>query len=232
MKNLEYKTISGGIDDVDNSKRIVTGYLSRFGNADLDEDIIESGAFTKTLMERSNQIFFLNQHNWSQPHGKFKELTQDDYGLKFVSNPLPDTTYSNDAIKLYEAGILKEHSIGFSTVISEYNRDSNKRIIKEVKLYEGSNVTLGANPDAIFTGLKTFTKEDISEREKAILKAFRNGNFTDETFTLLEIALKQLQQQSYELGKKDALAEPLDNTQNKAAEEQTEIVKLLTNFKF
>jgi HK97 family phage prohead protease len=230
MKNLEYKFITGAVNDIDTSKRVVTGYLSKFGNIDLDNDIMDKGAFTKTLQERKSNIFFLNQHNWSQPHGKFATLEVDEYGLKFESNPLPDTTYSNDTLKLYEAGIIKEHSVGFLTMKSEYIRETDKRVIKEVKLYEGSNVTLGANPDAIFTGLKSFTKEDISEREKAILKAFRNGTFTDETFTLLEIALKQLQLQSYELGKEDALKESDKSTTNKVAI-KAETINYLKTFK-
>jgi HK97 family phage prohead protease len=231
MKNLEYKYITGAVEDIDTTKRVVTGYLSRFGNTDLDKDIMDKGAFDKTLSERKNQIYFLNQHNWSQPHGKFAVLEVDEYGLKFESNQLPDTTYSNDALKLYEAGIVKEHSVGFLTLKSEYNRDTDLRVIKEVKLYEGSNVTLGANPDAIFTGLKSFTKEDISDREKAILKAFRNGTFTDETFSLLEIALKQLQLQSYELGKQEALSEPSQDTQIKAADNSQETINYLKTFK-
>jgi HK97 family phage prohead protease len=217
MKNLEYKFITGAVNDIDTQKRVVTGYLSKFGNTDLDNDIMDKGAFTKTLQERKENIFFLNQHNWSQPHGKFAVLEVDEYGLKFESNALPDTTYSNDTLKLYEAGIIKEHSVGFLTMKSEYVRETDKRVIKEVKLYEGSNVTLGANPDAVFTGLKSFTKEDISEREKAILKAFRSGTFTDETFTLLEIALKQLQLQAYELGKKEALEKSEQSTTNEVA---------------
>jgi HK97 family phage prohead protease len=230
MKNLEYKFITGAVNDIDTSKRVVTGYLSKFGNIDLDNDIMDKGAFTKTLQERKSNIFFLNQHNWSQPHGKFATLEVDEYGLKFESNPLPDTTYSNDTLKLYEAGIIKEHSVGFLTMKSEYIRETDKRVIKEVKLYEGSNVTLGANPDAIFTGLKSFTKEDISEREKAILKAFRNGTFTDETFTLLEIALKQLQLQSYELGKEDALKQSEQSTTNEVAI-KAETINYLKTFK-
>jgi len=83
MKNLEYKYITGGVNDIDTTKRVVTGYLSKFGNTDLDNDIMDKGAFTKTLNERKNQIYFLNQHNWSQPHGKFNILEVDDYGLKF-----------------------------------------------------------------------------------------------------------------------------------------------------
>jgi HK97 family phage prohead protease len=230
MKNLEYKFITGAVNDIDTQKRVVTGYLSKFGNTDLDNDIMDKGAFTKTLQERKENIFFLNQHNWSQPHGKFAVLEVDEYGLKFESNALPDTTYSNDALKLYEAGIIKEHSVGFLTMKSEYVRETDKRVIKEVKLYEGSNVTLGANPDAVFTGLKSFTKEDISEREKAILKAFRSGTFTDETFTLLEIALKQLQLQAYELGKKEALEKSEQSTTNEVAL-KAETLNYLKTFK-
>ena len=229
MKALEFKTYSGELEDLDSAKRVVTGYLSKFGNIDHDNDVMEKTAFTKTLAERKNQIYFLNQHDWKQPHGLFKSLEVDEYGLKFESNPLPDTTYSSDALKLYEAGILKEHSIGFSTVVSEWDNATGVRKIKEVKLYEGSNVTLGANSGAVFTGLKSMTKDQIQERERAILKAFRNGTFTDETFTLLEIALKELQLQSYELGRKEALAEPSNDTHEKAAKVA---IELLTNFKF
>jgi HK97 family phage prohead protease len=231
MKGIEFKTLTAELKDLDTERRVVTGYLSKFGNLDHDMDIMDRSAFTKTLAERKGKIFFLNQHDWKQPHGFFKSLEVDDYGLKFESNPMPDTTYSNDALKLYEAGIMKEHSIGFSTVIAEWDNSTGTRTIKEVKLYEGSNVTLGANDGAVFTGLKSLTKEDINEREKAIIKAFRNGTFTDETFTLLEIALKQLQQQAYELGKQEALTEPDVTTQIKAAE-TAKVVEYLSTFKF
>lgn len=226
MKNLELKDISGGIEDIDTQKRVVTGYLSMFGNVDLHNDIMDEKAFNKTLSERKSEVFFLNQHNWQQPHGKFAELYTDSHGLKFVSNPLPDTSYSKDTLVLYETGILKEHSIGFITEKDEVK--NGIRTIKEVKLFEGSNVTLGANPQARFTGLKSLTKEDIDDRVKSILKAFKKGVFTDDTFTLLELALKELQLQSYELGKK-SLIEPLKDTQTEP--NKAEINKLFTNFK-
>jgi len=77
-------------------------------------------------------------------------------------------------------------------------------------LYEGSNVTLGANNNTPFTGFKSLTIKEVNDHYKLILKAFRNGTFTDETFGLLEIALKQLQVQSYELGKKSLEAKSAD----------------------
>lgn len=207
---IEYKDFSGGLKDIDTKGRVVTGYLSSFGNKDFHGDVIEKGAFKKTIAERKEQIFFLNQHDWKMPLNKFNVIQEDEKGLYFESMPLPDTSYANDVIKLYEAGVLKEHSIGFHTLKDEYNENEDTRYIKEVKLFEGSVVTLGANPNTPFTGLKSMTQKEIEDETKKILKAYRNGNFTDETFGLLEIAIKQLQKQSYELGR--SLKEPFSDT--------------------
>ena len=218
---LEYKDLTGSVKDIDVKGRIITGYLSNFGNKDFDGDIIEEGAFSKSINERKEQIFFLNQHNWKQPHGKFNVLKEDNKGLYFESNPLIDTTYSSDVLKLYAAGVIKEHSIGFNVIKSDGK--NGDRSIKEIKLYEGSNVTLGANPDTPFTGFKSTLKE-IEDKTSAIYKAIRNGEFTDETFILLEYALKQLQQEAYQLGK--SLDEPSIQDTN---EPIIETIKLFTN---
>ena len=113
---LSFKNSTNTLKDVDVNKRIVTGYLSAFDNKDFDEDVIVKGAFTKTLSERKNDIYFLNQHDWKQPHGKFNVLQEDSKGLYFESAPLLDTTYSTDLLKLYDAGIINEHSIGFQVI--------------------------------------------------------------------------------------------------------------------
>lgn len=206
---METKTISGGLKDLDFKKRIVTGYLSETDTEDKVKDIIVGGAYAKTLSERKADIYFLNQHNWAQPHGKFNVLQEDAKGLYFESTPLLDTTYSSDLLKLYDAGIVNEHSIGYEVVKSTMD-SKGVRNITELKLYEGSNVTLGAHPNTPFTGMKSLTEKEITEQTKRILKAFRNGTFTDETFMLLEIALKQLQTQSFELGKKSLEAKKPD----------------------
>lgn len=208
---LEYKSISGGLSDIDSKNRIITGYLANFGNEDSDGDVIEKGSFTKSINERKDSIYFLNQHDWSKPHGKFSQLKEDSKGLYFESMPLPNTSYSNDLIELYALGIVNEHSIGYQA--TKATQDQNwKRIIKEVKLYEGSNVTLGSNTKTPFLGFKSKSAAEINDQVSLILKAVRNGTFTDDTFMQLEIALKQLQLESYELGKK-ALKEPIIITQ-------------------
>ena len=211
---LEIKDFVGSVKDIDTKKRIVTGYLSSFDQVkDSYGDMVVKGAFTKSINERKDQIYFLNQHNWDQPHGKFNILKEDNFGLYFESEPLIDTTFSSDALKMYEAGILKEHSFGYETIKSEFDKENDARMLKEIKLYEGSNVTIGANSNTPFTGMKSSLKE-INEQSAKIYKAIKNGTFTDETFRLLEIALKQLQFEAFELGKRQTLAKPTKVTSN------------------
>lgn len=231
MKNIEYKYLGEEekISDIDTKNRVISGYLSQVEVKDLGNDIIEKSAFTKTLQERKNQVYFLNQHNFAQPHGKFAELEVDNYGLKFVSNPLPNTTYSNDTLELIQKGIIEATSIGY--IVTKKEQKGNDRIIKELKLYEGSTVTIPMNEGAIITGVKSLTYEEIKTKEAKILKAFRHGTFTDETFSLLEIALKQLQLQVYELGKKEALMKSDQSTQTKSLN-VNEVANIFNNFKF
>ena len=207
---LEYKTITAEVKDVDLIGRRVSGWWASYGNKDFDDDIIEPGAAAKTIMERgpqvTNEIFFLNQHNWSQPHGKPAMLQDEPKGIYFESSKMPDTSYSKDALVLYDEGIVIQHSIGFQTLkydtTGSYAEGNFTRRIKEIKLWEGSNVTLGANPNTPFTGFKSLTLDQTNDQILKIIKMLRNGSLTDETFGILEIALKQLQLNSFELGKK------------------------------
>lgn len=201
---LEYKNFTAEIKDLDAKSMTVTGYWSKFGNLDYDDDVIASGAATKTIAERgpmgSNEIFFLNQHNWSQPHGKPMVLEAQEKGIYFESKIAP-TSYGKDALVLYAEGIVVQHSIGFSTVKSDYDERTGYRTIKEIKLYEGSNVTLGANPETPFTGFKSLTMAQINDQISKMIKLLKDGSLTDDGFGRLEIALKQFQLEAYNLGK-------------------------------
>ena len=100
-------------------------------------------------------------------------------------------------------------------------------MLKELKLYEGSNVTLGANPETPFTGFKALTLKEINDKVKLITKAFRNGDFTDETFGLLEFALKELQREAYILGTKSQVITepPIDTQPNELADSIYSFIK-------
>jgi HK97 family phage prohead protease len=229
---LEYKNFTAEIKDIDAKSMTVTGYWSKFGNVDYDDDIIAMGAATKTIAERgpmgSNEIFFLNQHNWAQPHGKPMVLEAQEKGIYFESKIAP-TSYGKDALVLYAEGIVVQHSIGFSTVKADYDQKTGVRTIKEIKLYEGSNVTLGANPETPFTGFKSLTMAEINDQISKMMKLLKDGSLTDEGFGRLEIALKQFQLEAFNLGKNSLLEqEPVIATPD--ADEPnilTEIIKHL-----
>jgi len=201
---LEYKNYNAEIKDMDSERMTVTGYFASFGNTDYDEDIIMPGAATKTIAERgpmgSNEIFFLNQHNYAQPHGKPMVLEAQERGIYFESKIAP-TSYGRDAMILYAEGIVVQHSIGFSTIKSDYDQKTGIRMIKEIKLYEGSNVTLGANPETPFMGFKSLTMAEINDQISKMIKLLKDGSLTDEGFGRLEIALKQFQLEAFTLGK-------------------------------
>lgn len=196
MNAYQYKGIPAQVKDIDTKNGIVTGYFSQFGEVDSDGDMIVKGAFSKSIMEngpesQKQRIVHLYQHDVSKPLGKPYMLKEDDYGLYFESK-IVGTSYGEDVLKLYEAGVINEHSIGFVTVKGQPKEGYME--IQEVKLFEGSTVTFGANENTPFTGFKNMDKETATEQVRKLTKAVRNGTFTDETFHLLEIQLKQLEQ--------------------------------------
>ena len=94
---------------------------------DSDMDIIRKGAFKKSLRERgvksksNRKIAFLRHHDWEKQIGKFIELAEDDYGLYAVAQ-LGRSTDGENALKDYEDGIIREHSIGFQYVADKSNQ--------------------------------------------------------------------------------------------------------------
>lgn len=193
MKNVfEYKSISAEIKDIDEQKGIVTGYFSAFGNVDSDNDMIMPGAFTKTLNENQKRIKHLWQHDVRYPLSKPMVLKEDSYGLYFESE-ISKTSYGKDVLQLYKDGVVDEHSIGFRTE-RKNKKDKHNELI-ELKLWEGSTVTFGANANTPFTGMKAMTVDDVVEKMDRTWKAFRNGKYeNEEIFEQLDIYFKQLQQ--------------------------------------
>jgi uncharacterized protein len=166
-KAIKYKSLDGVTTDIDVSSRTVQVYFSKFGNKDLDGDIILPGAFAKTVAERGprgkNEIFHLFNHraDLNNVLGKPKELVEDAYGLK-ATTTLINTKEADAVLEGYNAGIYNQHSIGFSVIKWQRNELAQAMELTELKLYEGSTVLWGANPETPFLG---FTKglQDIDD---------------------------------------------------------------------
>lgn len=196
MKEIVFKNYEANIKDLDINSSIVTGYFSTWDTIDYDGDVMERGCFTKTINERfaKNQIKYLWQHDTYKPLGKLNVLVEDAKGLYFEAK-MSDTSYGLDALKLYRDGVIDQHSIGFITIKSiEEQTAENVEItrIKEVKLFEGSAVTFGANEQTPFTGFKGYTPQERDDRIKLLVKSIKNGDYTDETFDLIEYELLKL----------------------------------------
>lgn len=197
MKNISFKNYNATIKDLDVATGIVTGYFSQFNTIDLDGDVIMPGAFTKTIAERGPdsskpEIAYLWQHDTTKPLGKLLVLREDNFGLYFEAK-MSDTTWGEDALKLYRDGVITQHSIGYQVIKSvETQMDMEEEVeqIYEVKLWEGSAVTFGANPNTPFTGFKS--AQEREDRIKTLVKAIKNGSYTDETFGLIEFELLKL----------------------------------------
>lgn len=237
----EYKIKSyGEVKDVDLKSRMVTGYASKFGNIDHHGDMMMQGAFTKTLKERGvdakNQIWFLHNHNPANPLGKPKVLKEDSFGLYFEA-PIVDTVIGNDVLKLYEAGLINEHSIGFSTIKEqkvEAKGNTNPYYqIQEVKLFEFSSVLWGANEDTPFLGMKSLDAKSLEDRFNLLYKQLKSGNLSDETFELLEIEFNFIKSEIFKLINKEKSEETTPEVVNPTVEDslqnQVEFLKQLKN---
>lgn len=237
----EYKIKSDGmIKDVDTKSRIITGYASKFGNIDHHGDMMMQGAFTKTLKERGidakNQIWFLHNHNPANPLGKPNVLKEDSFGLYFEA-PIVDTTIGNDVLKLYEAGLISEHSIGFSTIkeqkVEAKNDMPSHYQIQEVKLFEFSSVLWGANEDTPFLGMKSMDAQSLEDRFNLLYKQLKSGNLSDETYELLEIEFNFIKSEMFKLINKEKSVEPtpeiINPTEDVSINNQVEFLKQLKN---
>lgn len=157
---------------IDADKRTLTGYASTFGNKDLVGDIVQPGAFAKTISERgpnpnrNGDIKVLWQH-WD-PIGRPLHLEEDSKGL-YVEAYISNTTLGNDALALAQDGVIDKFSIGYDVIQDEYDPNTSSRLLKELKLYEFSLVTFPANESANVTGMKNYDQlRDLLQKTNSL----------------------------------------------------------------
>lgn len=191
MNNFLYKTAPlGELKDADEKSGIVKGYGSVFGNIDSDGDIINKGAYTKTISENGNRVKYLYQHDMDKPLGKMLNLYEDEKGLVFEAE-IPKTTLGRDVMELMKAGVITENSVGILPIRKEMVE--GHRHINEVKLYEISAVTLAANDQAMIMDVKgNYSREKVLKRYDSIAKLIRKGEISDDLGYALEAEILKL----------------------------------------
>lgn len=143
----------------DNGNLVITGLGAAFDNIDSYNDVIQKGAFAKTLVDRKGRIAFAYQHDLRQPIGKILDAKETDGGLWL--EVMISASEKGIQTKVKE-GILNEMSIGYVTINSrnETRGEVEVKILTEVKLYEVSLVTVAANPLAVVETMKSEEKQD------------------------------------------------------------------------
>lgn len=188
------KGLNQGFTDSDMKQGIVSGYFAVFGNKDLDGDVIEPGAFTKTVMERGPQgkqlIKYLLDHDKNKVVAKITNLYEDNKGLRYEAK-IGTHSAGQDFQKMIESELINQHSFGFRTIKEQFDQEAKANLIKEVMMYEGSAVQfLGANPETTFIDLKS--EADAFEYLDRLEKFVKTSDATDETIKKLENQLKSL----------------------------------------
>lgn len=191
MNEFLYKSAPlGELKDADEKSGIVKGYGSVFGNVDSDGDIINKGAYSKTIQENGTRVKYLYQHDMDKPLGKMLNLYEDEKGLVFEAQ-IPKTTLGRDVMELMKAGVITENSVGILPIRKEMVE--NYRHINEVKLYEISAVTLAANDQAMIVDVKgNIDREKVLKRYDSMAKLIRKGEISDELGYALEAEIYKL----------------------------------------
>lgn len=141
------------------------GYGSIFGNLDSYGEIVEPGAFGKSLSRHAKEKSappLLWQHNSQEPIGVWENLQEDAKGLKGTGRFVLETTRGREAYALIKAGVVRGLSIGYREVKTE--PVGNNRLLKELDLLEISIVTFPANRRASVTAVKSDRMEEFARR--------------------------------------------------------------------
>lgn len=162
----ERKFVDLAFDRV-NADGSFSGYASLFGRLDLGGDIVEPGAFARSLKGRGAAgIRMLFQHDPAEPIGVWKELREDERGL-FVRGKLTrGVARAEEVLALMRGGALDGLSIGFRAVKTRGGGKAGVRHIVEADLWEISVVTFPMLPDARIATVKGRRRHRASRNQE------------------------------------------------------------------
>ena len=177
----------------------LSGYASTFGNIDQGGDIVDAGAFTKTLQENGGKFPILADHDPRKQIGWNVSAKEDSHGLlvegvlDVKNNVLAKERFSL-AKKGLELGVKVGLSIGYRIIKAEKDFDNPSVLrLKELKLFEYSLVTYPMNTEAMVLGAKNYEMlQDIDSEVLAQIKFLMdNGKTKTEILKALEKAAKE-----------------------------------------
>ncbi|CAB4166484.1 COG3740 Phage head maturation protease [uncultured Caudovirales phage] len=143
-----------------------TGIASMYGVTDLEGDVIEKGAFTKTIRENP-EVPVLWQHDDEEVIG-LGTVTEKGNKIEVTGKLDMEDPVALNAYRKIKNGLVKGLSIGFMAVKKTYGEEDGKyvRRLQEIKLMEVSIVTFPAMTQAQITSVKA--ADETTQRIKAL----------------------------------------------------------------
>ncbi len=167
---MDYKSFDIEIKDIDQEGKF-SGYASTFGNKDLVGDIVQKGAFLKTLQKGADKVLMLWQHDSDKIVGEFTKLHEDEKGLFFEGQLfIKNIQQATEAHFLMLKRLIKSVSIGFRIEEKAFDQNNN-RLLKEIDLIEISLVTFPANPEATIDRVKSVDDLTVRDFEQVLRDA-------------------------------------------------------------
>lgn len=148
IKNTPLRVKAAGPDD-NLDEGVFEAYASVFGNTDSYGDIVEPGAFTRTLAEwkdRGETIPVLWGHDMHDPFaniGGILSAEEDEHGLKVTGQLDLDNPTAAQVYRLMKGRRTNRMSFAYSVRDSEKRDDGNH--LKDLDLFEVSVVQVPAN---------------------------------------------------------------------------------------
>ena len=162
IRSMEWKSVPYAVKEI--AGRTVTGIAAVYGNLDDGNDVLHMGSAAKTINEQLTRIRHLWMHNWGAPPtaviNSLQELSRDDLPDDLLDK-YPDVTgglqvqrtyLENDQAEAVFQGLLSgainEMSIGYDPIVIDFDETENgnrRRNLREIKLYEISDVLWGMN---------------------------------------------------------------------------------------
>ena len=129
-----------------------------FGEPDRQGDVIDKGAFSKSLAQyakNGNLPPLLWQHDHKEPVGSWLELKETEQGLEGTGRVSLETTKGREVYPLLKSRALSL-SIGFQSSPDDIYQKGDFRHFKSVDLLEVSLVSVPANQNAVIREVKSF----------------------------------------------------------------------------
>lgn len=170
FKDKSFNGLIGGLVQLDtkavSAEGEIEGYGAYYGNVDRGGDIVQAGAFDKSLsVTGAKAVKMLAHHDTWQPIGVWEEITSDSKGLLCKGRLILKSDGGRNMHELIKAGAIDGLSIGYRTKAEEVQREEGTRTITEAELWEVSCVTFPMNQQARILAAKAYEdKKSFAER--------------------------------------------------------------------